>query len=630
MTLFDDRGRSGGGPSRTRPHGNLTFLRVAIVVLFSILTLQLVNLQIINGEDYARRAEENHITTTNIVPPRGLIYDANGTVLVQNIGLYTATLTPDFLPEEAEARFAIYLRMEDLTGAPALEIQALVETYADRPWTNIPVKQGLTREQALILEEASVDLPGVSLTITPARDYLADDSLSHVLGYIGLQDAEDAALLRGKGYQLTEMVGKSGVEGQYEAILRGQPGTSQNEVDAFGRLITALNTEEPTPGSSIKLSIDAELQEYVASVLRLYQGDAPTAAAVVMDANTGEILALVSLPTYPNEIFEDLSDPANQAAYQALSENTWGRPLVNHAISDQNIPGSVFKLVTATAGLEEGVITPEFGVNVPTRVLEQRDINGDIFTLVDWRAHGYLDLRGAISWSSNIYFYNVACGLLDESVEGLGATRLGTWARNFGFGSKTGIDLSGESAGRVPSPEWKRQYFLENFGREEDWFYGNTCFFGIGQEYITASPLQVARMTAVVANGGRLVTPHVVSEVIAPDGTVQVIEAPTKQVPVDPASLQVVREGMRLSASSGAAARSASDYVVVAGKTGTAEFKLGPNGEFLNHAWYTGFAPYDDPEIVVAVFFELGWGGDKGAPAAQRIFDYYFSQVAPR
>ncbi len=625
-----DNGRRGGlgGPSRTRPHGHLGFLKVAIVVLFGLLTLQLVNLQLINGDEYARRARENHITSSPIVPTRGLIYDRNGTQLVQNVGLYTATVTPDFLPRDPADRYRVYLRLEELTAVPALEIQALVAEYADRPWTNIPVRQGLTRREALILEEASVDLPGVTLTITPARQYMTDDSLSHILGYIGPQDAQDAQSLAGKGYLLTEFVGKAGVEGQYESVLHGQPGLSQNEVDAFGRVLQVLRTEDATPGSSIKLSIDAELQAYVADVLRLYQGDAPTAAAVVMNVKTGEIYALASVPTYDNDIFTNLNDPANQAAYQRLVENTWSRPLVNHAISDQNIPGSVFKLVTATAGLEEGVITPSFGVNVPSRVLEQRDIHGNPFPLIDWRAHGYLDLRGAIAWSSNIYFYTVACGLLDESFQGLGATRLGTWARNFGFGARSGIDLSGEAPGRVPSPEWKRQYTRENFGIEEDWFYGNTCFFGIGQEYVTASPVQIARMTAAVANGGTLVTPHVVTEVIDARGNARKIQTSTKQIPLDPVNLQVVREGMRLSVTSGAAARSASSVAAVAGKTGTAEFRVGADGQFLNHAWYTGFAPYDDPEIVVTVFFELGWGGDKAAPAAARIFDYYFTQVA--
>ncbi len=629
MSTFDGGfdGRRFEGPSRTRPHSNLAALKAAVLILFGILAAQLVNMQILSGDDYARRSRDNHIIETNILAPRGLITDRNGTPLVQNVPIYTASVTPDFLPEDKAERYRIYLQLERLFGVPALEIQSLVATYEkEQPWTAIPVKRNLTQAQALTLEEAAVDMPGVTLTITPGRHYPAGESLSHILGYVGPQDPDQVAELRERGYALTEPVGKSGVEVRYESDLRGQAGYAQNEVDAVGRLLKSLETTDPVPGASLKLSLDVGLQEYVREILQEFRGDAPTAAAVVMDAQTGEIYALVSLPTYDNNIFAQIE--GRDAEWRALTSDP-RHPLVNHAIADENIPGSVFKLVTASAALQEGVITPETGRNVTSKVLEVKGENNEIIPLHDWAVHGYVNLRSAIAWSSNQYFYMASCGILGErgSPEGVGAVDLGAYARLFGFGQRTGIDLDGEALGRVPSPDWKKRWTKENFGTAEDWRYGNTCNMGIGQEYITSSPLQVARMTAAVANGGSLVTPRLVQEVTKPDGSTRTVKTESRKVPVDADELQVVREGMRESVVYGAARKAAASTVTVAGKTGTAEFRLRGNGEYDNHAWFTGFAPFHEPRIVVTLFFELGWGGDKAAPAASLIFDYFFKNV---
>lgn len=634
MSFFDGMGsgRPVDTPSRSRPHGNLFALKVGVFALFGILTAQLINMQIIQGAEYAQRSRDNHIIAANVLPARGLIYDRNGELLVQNTGLYTASVVPDFLPLDDAQRYLIYLRLEELTGVPALEIQGLVARYEEeQPWTEIPVKRGLTREEALTIEEAAVDLPGVRLTITPSREYVGGTSLSHILGYIGPQSAEEVDALREAGYDINEPVGKAGVEAWYEADLRGEIGLKQNETDAHGRVLNVLDEIPSTPGSDLRLSIDQGLQEHTAGVLldRLGISGSSNAAAVVMDAKTGELLALVSVPAYDNNAFSSPTLPENADIIEEWATDEWGKPLVNHAISDANIPGSVFKLVTATAGLEEGVITENTTVYAP-KVLEQRDVNDQLFPLVDWMAHNRnLDVREAIAWSSNIFFYMTACGSLDNQYEGLGATRLGTWARNYGFGAPTGIDLSGETTGRVPSPEWKREWSIENFGKEDPWYYGNDCFMGIGQEYLTSSPIQIARMTAAVANGGTLVNPHVAKEIISADGKVTPITTETKTLPADAQTLKIIREGMLRSVNGGAGKNAAVDGVAVAGKTGTAEFRVRYDGTYDNHAWFTGFAPYDDPQVVVTVYFELGWGGDLAAPAAAQILDYYFEHVAP-
>ena len=273
-------------------------------------------------------------------------------------------------------------------------------------------------------------------------------------------------------------------------------------------------------------------------------------------------------------------------------------------------------------------------------VLEIKGENDRIYYMHDWRAHGYLELRSAIAWSSNIYFFMASCGIPDEpGARGLGkdveeaAVRLGFYARAFGFGRITGIDLdSAEEDGIVPTPEWKqRSRSGPQFDPEDrGWYYADTCFTGIGQGDVLATPIQIATMTAAIANGGKLVQPHVVEQVVDSEGSVVRTIGPNSiDVPISSENLQVVREGMRESVDYGAGAQANVDRtVLVAGKTGTAEFgRVREDGSFLEHGWFTGFAPYGDPEIVVTVYFELGVGGLKAAPVAGRIFEYYWDNI---
>lgn len=640
--MFDEgfSGRPQSGSSRNRPHGNLNILRVAIVLMFGLLALRLFQMQIVDGAEYARRSRENHIFQQNILPTRGLILDRNGAPLVHNVGQYTATITPELLPDDKEQRYRLYLRLADITGAQVLDIQTLVKRYEDDDlaYIAIPIQRHLTPDQAVTLEEASVDMPGVALTITPGRQYTGGNAFAHILGYIGDQSSDESGALQAEGYAFNEPVGKDGLEAWYEKDLRGSIGYSRVEQDAQGRLINALKTTDPVPGNSLKLAIDAGLQTYVAQLLEDSMddtsgvwGDARVASAVVMSPKTGEVYSLVSIPSYDNNIFADLKKRG--AEYEALATDKEHTPFLNHALSAA-APGSTFKLVTASAGLQEGNITPHTTRNIPNKILEIKGENGVIYDLVDWRAHGLLDLYGAIAWSSNIYMYMTACGIPQEGIRGLGkdaetsAAQLGSYARGFGFGSATGIDLYGEADGVVPSVEWKRRTFTgPGFNKEErEWYYADTCFMAIGQFGVTASPLQVTRMTAAVANGGKLLTPHVVNEVVSPAGkTIRTIKPEWKQVPVSAQNLQVVRDGMHLSVTSGAGALASQPGIDIAGKTGTAEFT--EKGVVKQHAWFTGFAPFNDPEVIVTVYFDLGVGGDKAAPVAGKIIKYFMENV---
>jgi penicillin-binding protein 2 len=604
--------------------------------MFGLLALRLANMQIIHGSSYAQRSHENHISANNILPPRGLLFDRNGKPLVENVGIYTATIVPELLPKSEEDRRRIYLWMEKALQVPALEVQQRVKDAErdDLKDKAIVVKSGLSKAQALVLDEASVDMPGVSLTIAAGRKYIEGDAYAHVLGFTGAQSAQEYAELRKKGYQLNERVGKAGVESRYETDLRGQPGISANEVDAEGHVIQALKTQDPVRGNSLKLALDDDLQQYVAQLLddTMDNSKATVAAAVVMDVKTGEILALVSRPGYDDNLF---SRENTDAEFRALLEDP-RKPLINQALSP-SAPGSTFKLVTASAALQNGNITPGTTRIVSSASLELKDENGDIFILHDWRAHGPIDLYGAIAWSSNIYFFMASCGILNET-KGLAknpvesAYTLAYYARAFGFGQATGIDLdASEADGIIPTPEWKaRAHSGSQFNPEDrEWYYSDTCFMGVGQGDVTATPLQIARMTAAVANGGKLLTPHVVKEVVGPDGkTVRAIKPEVKQVPVDAKNLAVIREGMHQSVLYGAGAAAKVPGVDIAGKTGTAEFgPIHKDGTFDQHAWFTGFAPFNDPEIVVTVYYDLGVGGTHAAPVAGKIFQYYMDRV---
>ncbi|MEO8538706.1 MAG: penicillin-binding protein 2 [bacterium] len=640
MSILDEGFRAPGGSSRNRPHGNLGVLKIAVLGMFLVLGIRLGKMQLLDGSNYAERSRENHIVQKNILPTRGLITDRNGEPLVQNVGVYSATILPETLPEKEADRYQIYLKLQGLIGVSPLEVKAKVDDAieAGKAYIAITVADNLPKEKALALDEVSVDMPGVSLAITPGRDYIGGEEFSHILGYIGPQFAEDAARLKGQNYQLNEPVGKDGLEARYEADLRGTVGFTAVEQDAYGHQITALQSKDPLPGDSLKLAIDAGLQRYVGQLLQDsladtsgVWGDATVAAAVVMDPVTGEILAMNSLPVYDNNIWAENKIRSDELDRLVHDDKTF--TLLNKALSSA-APGSTFKIVTASAGLEEGNVTANTTRYIP-KTLEFKGENGVDYPLEDWRQHGNISLVDAIAWSSNIYMFEVAGGLPQERIPGLGkdpetsAVILADWARNFGFGQPTGIDIYGEASGTIPTPDWKRRIYSgpQFNSSDREWFISDTYFSAIGQGNVLATPLQVARMTAAIANGGKLVTPHLVNEVISPDGkTVRKIEPQYQDVGLTKSTIDTIRQGMWGSVNYGAGARANIPQAVVAGKTGTAEFNK-PDGTKSQHAWFTGFAPFDNPEVVVTVYFDIGVGGDKAAPTAAKIFQYYFENV---
>ncbi len=633
------------GPAQSRPHGHLGVLKIVVLVAFGLLTLRLANMQIVHGAEYRERAANNHIQSEQILPARGLIYDRNGQPLVENVGVYTATLIPDFLPNATTAddwqdqRWAIYGHLENMLGVSALAIDTQVRAAEADDISNraITVKTNLSQDEALMLSEAEVDMPGVTLTISPGRNYTGGNAFSAILGYIGPQTAEEWDRYQHEGYEFNQPVGKTGVELRYEKDLRGSAGVSANEVDAYGNLVNVLGTDPPTPGNSLRLSIDADLQNYVADLLAKAMASpayrATKAAAVVMDVNTGEVLSMVSIPDWDNNIFGDLRERSDE--YLALLDDP-RKPLLNQAINPA-APGSTFKLITSAAALQEGNATVNTTRDIESVVKEFVGENGVVYAYYDWRPHGFIGFYDAIAWSSNLFMFQISCGFADEGIKGLGddiydsARLLAFYARSFGLGRETGIDIPGESAGIIPTPEWKRESRsdLSIFNPEDqDWYHADTCFTAVGQGDDLATPLQIAVMTSAVANGGKVLTPHVVNAILSPEGEV-VREIPTQydQVPVSEENLAAVRIGMHKSVQYGAGVLASSNQIDIAGKTGTSEFVL-PDGTVDEHAWFTGFYPYDDPQVAVTVYFDLGIGGNDAAPIAKRILEYYDEHVA--
>ncbi len=613
----------------------IIYFGLLVLLMFGILSVQLARMQLIKGDTYQARAETNRLRLETTLPPRGLIYDRNGTPLVENIPSYAAAIVaadvPDFDPTSdpptcTDRCKEILIDLQEVTGVPAGDIENILfeRGQSNDPFTPAVVKENMPKETAFTLREQLANLPGVRVVVEPQRHYLEGALLSHIIGFVGPVYAEDYAELQTSGYQLTDRIGKAGVELTYEKLLRGSIGSKAVETDSSGREISVIDSTPATPGLNVVLSIDATLQKKVEEILRSNMGDSLNAAAILIDVHTGDILSLVSLPDYDSNVF---SGEIDQEALNKLAEDP-AKPMLNHAISEMYPPGSTFKQVTGMAALQEGVATADTLITSTGAIQVKNQYDPSIvYTFRDWRSDlGTMNFYRGLAMSSDVYFYYLAGGFVEDDgtvFEGLGATRLAKWAREFGLGERTGIDLPGETEGLVPDPDWKQ----ETFG--EGWLLGDSYNFGIGQGFLGATPIQMLLVTAAIANGGDLLVPHVVKELQDGEGNVVSLARDTvkRKLNIDPRNFEVVREGMRESVADGAAFTAQVPNVVVAGKTGTAEFgeEIAPN-KYQEHGWFTGFAPFDNPEVAVVVFMEKGNGQGTAAPTAGKILDYYFNE----
>ena len=531
----------------------------------------------------------------------------------------------------------------------------IIEGELGGAYRPVTVARYIQEATAFLLAEDAVNLPGVQLVLEPIRDYPSGALTSHIVGYMGHIPEDQLAQYKDQGYRQDEQVGLAGLETSFEDALRGKPSRQTIEVDVHGRRVRTVGEPDPAqPGHNLVLSLDLDLQRAATEALQeaLDKSEGFTKAtqgvAIAMDPRNGKILALVSLPGYDNNLF---AKGITTEAWNALTSDP-NLPLFNRAISGQYPPGSVFKTIVAAGGLQEGTITARSrlgdgfdGSNDGVIWLPNEYFPWDrsmAQPFVSWNAklgfgHGMITVRDALAVSDDIFFYELGGGYPDRFV-GLGSKGIGEYARAFGLDEVTGIDVPGEASGHVPDSKWKRHTYAEN------WLTGDTYNMSIGQGYLLTTPLQMASATAAVANRGSLWKPQILDHITDDKGNVVQPFQPKllREVPVDPKDLDIVREGMfgAVNWPNGTAARVRVPGVTVAGKTGTAEFARDEDKDgqpdrdekdnLPTHAWFTSFAPYNDPEIVVTVFVANGGEGSAvAAPIATKILQAYFDKNPP-
>lgn len=583
------------------------FPLVAFIVLitFFIILARLWQLQIIMGDQLRNQSENNRIRLVKLPAPRGLILDRKGKVLVNNRPSFNVQVIPyeidsigEFLPKLCK-----YIELSDN------EYASLKKKIESHTFKHIMIKRDIRWKELVNIEENKTKLPGVIVEVEPKRHYPYGDLAAHLLGHVGEIDARLLSKSEYRSYNPGDIVGKSGIEKTMEKYLRGSDGGRQVEVTAAGREVKILNNLEASPGKNVYLTIDLDLQM---AAERAFKG--MSGAAVVMEVNTGKVLAMFSRPSFNPSIF---TEKMTMKKWRSLVNDPL-KPLENRATRGLYPPGSTFKIITAIATLWEGVIKPEDELFCPGYYHF-----GDR-TYRCWKSggHGYVNLHNAIVQSCDVYFYQLGTRLEIR--------KLAKYAKMFGFGSKTGIHLEGEATGLIPDPEWKLRFIGER------WNPGETILTTIGQGYVLVTPLQMACAISAIANGGTLYEPLVVEKVVDKEGQIiysshtrvkRKINIPHRVLdPIRKALWGVVNEPL------GTGIRARLPSIDVAGKTGTAQTVAIRKGEeeksdfnLRDHAWFVCYAPFRNPEVAVVVIVEHGGkGGKVAAPIARQILEEYF------
>lgn len=598
----------------------LMALVVLLAAVMMVLVGRLVMLQINQGSRNVALADGNRLRTKITRAQRGVMYDRNGTLLVRNQPTFDLTVIPTQLPVNKVKRQAVYDKAAQLLNVSADDIRNRAEAQSLQYALPLLVASNISRDKALAFDSAD-DLPGLTLDVNTARLYQDGGSLGSLLGYTGRISAEEYAAKEPGEYQQTDYIGKNGLEREYEKILRGSNGSEQTEVDVQQRPVKVLASKPSVAGNNVTLTIDKELQDQLVTNIQkqLDASGSGRGAGVVLNPQTGEILAMASLPGYDNNLF---ATGISAKDYSNLLNNP-NQPLFNKAFQGAYPVGSIIKPLIATGALAEKVVTPQTTVN-DTGSLKIKNIYDPSieYTYRSYEAGGLgvVNISRALALSSNVFFYTVGGGF--GPIKGLGVTKLNAWYQKFGLGSPTGIDLPAEASGLVPSPESKKK------ATGEAWTVGDTYNTSVGQGGLMASPLQMAVATAAIANGGTLYKPYLVSKVSTENGTTvdQTKAQALRKNIAAPVVLEVVRNAMRDVVTSGTACCKIEQEVPVkvAGKTGTAE--TDPNNKRKPHAWFTSFAPFDNPRVVTVILIEnAGEGAQYAAPATREILKWYFT-----
>ncbi|MGB0562058.1 MAG: penicillin-binding protein 2 [Spirulinaceae cyanobacterium] len=559
---------------------------VVSLVLLGGIGSRLAYLQLVEGDKNTALAEDNRIRTIPRQPVRGTILDRKGKLLASSRLTHSAYIWP--LAQRHPTWDRTVERLSQILNLPPNEIRDPVEAAEYNSPTRIRIARNLTPEQITAIKEYSSELAEVDVDVEHVRVYPNKAVASHILGYTGELNAEELEERRPQGYRLGDIVGQMGVEESLEPLLRGEWGGQQVEVDGAGQAVRILGQKDAKAGKNVTLTLDTELQKAAEKALGGRKG-----AVVALDPNDGAVLAMVSYPTFDPNIF---SSRITEKQWKELQGK--GNPFVNRALQGFP-PASTFKVVTAVAGMEEGKYPPD--TVLPTYAYLR--VAGTAFG--EWNRAGFgpMGYVRAMAWSSNTFHGQIG--------QGIGGPALIDWSRRFGFGSKTGIELGSESGGLIADDAWKQEQF------DWKWTVGDTINMSIGQGFTQATPLQVAVMFAVPANGGYRVKPYLLK-----DDTDKTEERVS--LDLDPATIETIRKGLRSVITGGTGTVVGQPGIPTpAGKSGTAE---APPGE--SHAWFGAYAPYDDPEIVVVAFAEHsgGGGGKTAGPIVAKVLQAYFAQ----
>lgn len=589
--------------------GRVFFAAILVAVVFFALAIRLWYLQVKEGDYYRELAENNRIRSVKSPAPRGTILDRLGIKLAENRPGFDLYLIPEDVKDWPRTKTLL----KSLVGIEPETIDEKLEQAKSRPpFQAVKLREDLTWEDTVKIESYKFEMPGIMLDVTPKRHYLYSEAIAHLIGYLGEISEKELKDQKGKKYSPGDLTGKYGLERTLEGDLRGIDGSKDVEVDALGRKISVVNVTTPYPGNDVQLTIDVRTQVAAWAALKDRVG-----AAIAIEPSTGKILAMVSTPAFdPNS----LSTGISREEWKSIIENPFN-VMNNRVLQGLYPPASTYKPIHAAAALEENVITPSTIIySGPSFWFGNREYR-------DWKkeGHGKISVHRAIVESSDTFFYQVGLRM--------GVDRLAKYTKTFGFGTKTGIELGGEKSGIVPSTEWKRAAYKAR------WYDGETISVSVGQGYMLTTPLQLADAYAAIANGGTLYVPKIVNEIKTPMGKVIREFYPEKKgtLGVSEKTLSIVKDALQgvVNEDGGTAVSLKSANLKIAGKTGTAQvsrlIKRVKNVEsiaykFRDHAWFAGYAPYDDPKIAVVVIVEHGgFGASAAAPVAREIFKAYLA-----
>lgn len=601
---------NGQEPGEFRKRFRIVFVIVSIML--SILIMRMWHLQVIRGDELRQRSENNSVRLIKIKPLRGLVLDTNGQVLVDNQPSFDIM----FMPNRAKNINDVGYKLKNLLAARDLELSTDIPPLGKSRWFSpVKLEKNISMEKLAIVETHASDLPGVTVEVVPTRKYVGGEITAHIIGYTGEIGPEELKKDTYGSLSVGDIVGKDGLEKYLDQYLKGKSGAEQVEVNVLGKEVKVIGKIEPVPGYNVVLTVDSFLQKIAWDALKDKAG-----SVVVMDPRDGAVLALVSSPSFDPNLF---NGGISFEDWDNLSNNPL-HPMGNRAISGQYPPGSTYKLIVAAAALEEGLITPDTSFNCNGTF----ELGNRTYKCWQKHGHGHVNLHRAIVESCDVYFYNV--GKL------VGVDKLAEYARGFGLGQLTGIDLPREKSGLIPTKEWKQSKF------GEAWQMGETISISIGQGFDLVTPIQLVNAYAALANGGTIYKPRIVKRIEMADGRVLQAFGPEQKnrIPISKKNIDILSYAFWGVVNE----KRGTGYVLkrkeedVCGKTGTAQVVGLPDDDnarkrkilsakFRDHALFVCFAPYKNPEIAIAVITEnAGHGGSAAAPIARKIIDAYFER----